>query len=664
MIKYYNLKTFIILDILLLLALGVFFKIPFPFFNWTRVLIIIWMVIFIPGLFIYEICYRKETNFDYIEIFSILFCFGVSFWTIPAFIGFRLHLQLYWYIIASFGIAVSFIFWKLLVRQEKLKIKIDLSFSFYIFIFISILFSIAVTLSTRFHRADFDTFYHLAQMRKISEGGNLNGFFDPFTGKMLSLAPYIENTWFFIVGLISYVSHVEVGTIYVVMAGVLSLAAISAFYALTKVFVGQTRTALLATILFICFWFLFIPFWRNYSTLFQNLFFSFLPYPGELLQYVVFPVAIIFYIRSILSGNKSDLIASGLLTFTVVSIYAGYIFYLSLVFISLIIAGFFFKDLSHEKIKRYLLLGSIFLIAAALIIGTKFHLMKNAISYIPGMTSLKLYASGREGYWIFSDRLIMLDPILYFKRAPWQMISLLFLPVFFWKRQGLSKFANLFLVISIFISLNIVFNPVIGPPLSKLITVTIYRRMSQEILFLVALFGGIAIFCNSIIKQRISVIVIFFIVMVGVFMYPATNKVLLNAITNEKGFIDIQNVREEPIFLFIREKIPKNSVISANQDFSYLIGAMTSRKVITIMWGRMSDYKEAERRIEDNRKIIEFDGSEGEIVQLLQKYGCSYIIIGSQDKSVDKYLLHNSKFSMVFKTEEWIVFEKWNSLKF
>jgi hypothetical protein len=214
----------------------------------------------------------------------------------------------------------------------------------------------------------------------------------------------------------------------------------------------------------------------------------------------------------------------------------------------------------------------------------------------------------------------------------------------------------LFLAISMFISLNIVFNPVIGPPLSKLITVTIYRRMSQEILFLVALFGGIAIFFNSIIKQRINVIVLSFIVMAGVFIYPETNKILLNAMTNKKGFVDIQNIGKEPLFLFLKDKIPHRSVLAAEPEFSYLIGAVTHHRVVTIMSTRMSDYKEAEKRVEDNRKILEFDGSEEEIIHLLEKYRCNYIILDPQNDSVSKYRLLDSEFNIVFNSEEWVVF--------
>ena len=120
-IKSHRVKTFIVLVLLLFFALSIYFKIPFPFFDWTRSLIILWMVIFIPGLFIYEICFKKEVNFDYIEIFSILFCFGIAFWVIPAFIGFFLHLPLYWYLIASFAITISYIFWKLLVMHKKME---------------------------------------------------------------------------------------------------------------------------------------------------------------------------------------------------------------------------------------------------------------------------------------------------------------------------------------------------------------------------------------------------------------------------------------------------------------------------------------------------------------------------------------------------------------
>lgn len=681
MFHFHKLKNAKIAEIamlffLLIVISGIFLKASFPLLDEIRILIVLWSVIFIPGIFLFGLFFNKGSDFDCIDILPVFLCLGLCFWALPAFIGFNFRLSVNLFVLLEILLIAAYLIWKLRLKQAEIKLKGALSSGWPLWVFIasSFFFSFMVFLSARFHRIDFDTFFHIASMQKIAAGGRLDGYTDPFTG-MATLAPYINNLWFFIVGLISYISHIEVVKIYPMLAGVLSLCAITTFYTFVKHIFKDTNLAVSAGLLFIGFWFLFAPFWDFNLIFFKNLFFVFLPYPADLLCLIILPMAAIFYLRFILSGDKVDMFVSGLLSLAVATLHVSFIFYLGLVFASLLLTSIFCKSLTRQQINSYFLLAFILLIVVMFTCIIKIPMLKSTSNYLADMTSLKSYVTGRVGYWEFGKYLVMPDPVWYAKKSPWSALALLALVVLFLKIKGRDKFRVVFLAIGLVFPLLLLFNPVLAPFLSEILTVTVYRRIglySHQMFFFVALFSGMAILFTSgrprqpILKRDLRALfsrdaiipIVFILSCVGMFTLTVTKKVYFNALTNNKNFVDIQYIGQEPLFDFLKNSTPLNATIAANPDYAYLISSVTGRKVITIMTTRMSDYKEADRRTEDNRRIIEFDGKDAEIMQLLQKYNCQYIVLNNQDKALGRYKSTLSSFALIFDFGEWIVFKR------
>ncbi len=659
-----------------LISISLFFHLSLLLYEPIKAFVTIITVIFLPGSILNYYLFRNSEGFDVLENISIIFCLGVSFWVVPSMIGFRFQLPLMFFV--YFLIFIIMVYFVLVIFSKEKKTRtfihgLNLNWPVISFCILSFIFCIFVYISSQFHGIFFDTFYHIGSLRNIAQSEYLLSKSDAFVNGMLPLSPYIENVWYFVMGFISYLGHVEAPVVYIVMSAILSITAISAFYVLVKEFVKYPWISFVVTFLSVCFWLFVIPFFGAYRTVFQNFYYSFLPYPGEMVHDIIFPLAIVFYLKYLLNGKNSNLIASGLFTMAAVSGHASFAYYLSLIFLSCFVGGCINKNLELINIKRFFTLGSIFLLIVGIVNGSKYFNLKKASGYADFTFSLKAYATGRDGFLIFGDRYIMFDPLWVIKGYPFEVAGLLMLPLLFWIWRHEYKNIIILLTSILIVPLFIVFNPVLAPWISHLISVVLYYRTgwySHNILFRVSLFTVLGIVVSNpklfidlkpdVVMRRFRSVVLFtlpFILLTCIFIYAPTRKVFINALTNQKGFVDIKKIGEKPLFIFLKEKVPANSVIASSQDLSYLIGAMTQQKTIAIMSIRMSDYEEGKLRIADVNTITSFKNSKTLIIELLKKYNCRYIIIDAKSSAANKYRRYKLSFSPVFEDGELVVFK-------
>lgn len=667
--------------IFMLSCLGVsaaaFFRLPLPFAGEIAAFAGIVTVLFIPGSVVKYFLFRKTSDFDGLENLSIILCLGVSFWVIPSLIGFRLHLPLLFFVYLLLGMVLIYLRILILAGEKEKPVFIKgvtVHWPVVVFGVLSILFCISVYVSSRFQGDFFDTFYHIASMRQVAQGERLFGVPDVFVNGMTALSPYIDNVWYFIGGFISFLNHLPVTVVYMVMSFVLSMCAISAFYVLTKVFITRSWLSFIATVLYVCFWFFLIPFLGAYHTLFQNFFFAFLPYPAETVNMIIFPIVIAFYFRYLLNGKNSDIIAFGLLTMTAVSVHTSSVFFITFVILSGFITIWISKRVALIQTKRCLVLLFVFLLASGISCGFKTLLLRKAMYFASYVTSLKDYAAGKAGYCSWGDNLIMANPWWCIKGYPWQAVGLFVVPILFWAWRREDKSRLICLLACLLTPLLFLFNPLLSPLIARLFTTVLYNRLgwnSHEVLFRVPLLVAVALIVSNpkyvsglrsdvVMPHRRAVIFFMlpFVILIGIFIYTPSRRVFVNALTNKKGFVDIKTINQEPLYLFLKEKIPVKSVVAAPEGLSYLIGALTPQKVIAIMAIRMSDFTQSEIRLADLERIIQFSGSEIEITRLLEKYDCRYVIVGATTQAAEKYRQCALTFKPVFDSEKWIIFKR------
>lgn len=583
--------------------------------------------------------------FDHLEQVPLYFSFSVAFWSGLGLAYFYLYLPLDYIIGLFLVILLALTVKEALSKGGPQPASDDVSpcpkgpiLWYYLALGVVVaVFAGLLWLAAPYQQADFDTYFHVAAVRKIAERSVwLNA--DQFLGNGApAQLPYAANSWYLMLAVFSRISHLDITQIYVMTVVLLSVVAVLAFYLVVKTLLASKLLSLLATIAYV--FYLFVVYTYQVSGVFTVLYPTFMPYPGEMLRFIIFPVMFAVLVKYIVSGHKPFLLALALLAVALVTVHLQFLIYVALTLGSI---GLLLLIL----IKRYkqhffrAVIASLVIGGASLVFFLPKVLFANsavASSYMELPFWLNPDVVQKDYLFVTKDLYLLNFSGLFARTGVHFLLSLLVLPLIFLPQLKVDRLKAV-LFSSVVVLLFIIYNPLVVPLLVKTISWVVPRRIAAfshwAIYFSVsfAVFALLVTYPLTIWKKNdklallplaITIVLAVLIASLPVFATPVAK-----AVNNGGHYANITELREEGLFRFLNTQVEPESVIAADLGTSYLIAALTGQYVIAVTPNRMGVGGEAALvRFMDALNISSLNLPLEELKKTMSKYGSKYIVV-------------------------------------
>ena len=354
--------------------------------------------------------------------------------------------------------------------------------------------------------------------------------------------------------------------------------------------------------------------------------FRLIPYPDQIARHIVLFVSLYFFLQFVNEKNRvyllTSILAASLLT--LIHLFSWVHFLLAVGAFGVLSLPFLSTDYFKNSVK--VILGTLLVSAPILILK-----LQNASSIV-GIISLKKNAI------VFTDKIFVVDPL---SKGPIFILSsvLLVYLIFVFRKSIKNRVWLIFLASSYLAGAFIMFNPVLAPVTSKIISYTYMNRLGnlayRELIMASFIFFVILSFKEKYkIDNVLKTIVIIVILSMGLLIplqFAPRNKT--------DKFVDNTRVLTD----YINSDLEKNSVYASDLWTSYNIPAFTNNYIIATYPTHMTSNVHKPERIEDLKTIYSKTASIEMTSELLDKYDVSYIVVINKPKKND-ILMDQKKF--------------------
>ena len=639
-------------------------------------------LLFTPGFIILKMVFSNYAkNIELFEAIPLCFGLSVSIWTIVAIFAYRY--QMFSVLIINGAIMFDIIgLLALLVKQKVLreaattlkKDAVDFEWTkFYKFVFavVVIMCSILVAYKSQFQHLDFDTWYHLANIRKIIDNGIVVGG-NPFfkLGEPSSFA-YASHPWYLAFALTSKMAKVSVGWSYVILSAVLIVLFFFANYTLLKIILPDKRIALFAAIAMMSIWlYTFALGWRTLNSAFPE----FIIYPHEFPRLVLFPLLFAYVFEYVRFYENELWLVISMLSIAIIGIYPLFVFWVPVfIVMPLLLSCFFCTPIERAKtiaLAAHIILSAILILCLQI----SFPLTLPYSSVTISISRAAYIWNNITPLWLVNANLFSAHPSYLIDKG-WQIILALFVIAAFYYYRRKSSLADIlskknidvrFIITLVAAAIGyyfILFNPFIVPFLLKLFVwpYPLYR-MHEAVVVLsnCVIYGALAsiifapilgLFKENVLGKLLP-ITILVVCSLSPLLSQNLKTIVGNALFNNTSPSMLRLPNEHPYAEL--SKLEKG-VVAVDMLMAESVTALTHHYVVAVP--RDSDISSTEQRAIDNSSILSYNVNFHEMKKLLSRYGCKYIVVPKDYIAVSKFDGNATLFDKVVDAGSDIIYE-------
>ena len=569
------------------------------------------LIIFLPGYLLLKLFFGR---YDAIIILPVSFVLGLLLLllsVLPSYI-FQLDFSVSILIIISYTALLLL----LALRRGTLNLRLEFSLD-YVLVNLLILV-IGSTVLMFFINPNFtgDALFHLGQIRILTENNPVSPNEAFFPIEAINPA-YGYNVWYFAVALISFISKIDVTTVWSHLIFILVPVSILSLYAFALGVFKDRMFALVSSVIYV-----FILGYVGNAWEFRLM-----PYPDQIARHIVLFVALYFFIQFIRERRRVYFILTVLTAFLLTTIHL-------FSWVHFLLAVGAFGSLGFVLGLSAYFKDSLKVIAATIILSAPYLALKlQSAGTVLGSVDLKRDAVSLT-YRIFFINPLAKGPIFIFAA-----LALLYL-IFLFRKTLRKHLWLIFIASSAFAGAFIMFNPVAAPIVSRLITYTYMHRLGslfyKELILTAFLFFVLIGAKRKLKLDKMFQIIITIIVIFVVLAIPVNY--------NENIRIgDKDEVEAKKVIKFLETSTNYKSVFAADMWTSYRIGAYSNNYIVATFPSHMTSNVSKPTRIENLKSIFSSDVSLEDTKELLNKYNVSFIVVINKPRNND-ILIDQEKF--------------------
>lgn len=533
----------------------------------------------------------------------------------------------------------------------------------------AIAFAAVSAQASRFHIVYFDTYFHLAGVRQLLEGGTYHAQ-DPFLGGTVpAQSPYAANTWYLVLALTSWFARVPPEITYVAASAIVGVGSVLVVYVLARAILGDRPRAVFCVAIYVAY--ITIVYTWIIAPVLPVMYMAFGPYPGEVLRFLPYTLLLVLLVETVSSEDaRPDGASAALITAALVTIHGQYLLYLAVSLFSLFVAALFARR-RIARLKRYARIAVPISAVAAVFLVLRAGLASRIADHwfvLPYDTNPFVV---QHDYLVITPSLYMLNPTaliapsgVIFAVGIFGGIAML---AGTWARVDRQRLA--YALALLVVPIVIVWNPIVIPVLVHLVTWVLPRRIdffSNLLVFAGVGFAFLVAALLTLVRRAVpaansrAMTLLVIITAAGLALASSTLRdPIATALVPRPGAIDITAERHDELISYFAA-LPNSVVVCADTNTSYLLGAFTVHHVVSVDETRMgvSD-AEAARRIADNQALLSGTLDVSAFRTLADRYGVQYLVL-PQDSPAPANILALGLVNVAFKTQDSVVL-KWNA---
>ena len=452
---------------------------------------------------------------------------------------------------------------------------------------------------------DGDIFFHFAQIRKLTENSPVSPIEAVFPINTVSPA-YGYSVWYFAIAITGFLAKIDIVSVWNnLIFVILPISLLSLFGFASAIFKDRLAGITTAAI------YVFFEGIRS-----NALEFRVAPYPDQVARHLLLFIGLLLFINFMKSKKRRDLFLTVLVAATLATVHLySWVHFLIAVGAFSAVGAFF---LPFETVKNGLkVIGSVLLLSAPYL-ALK---LQTAVAVVEPESAKRLLFTIYNGFYIVNPRQI--DLIFYLS------IAVLAYLIFKNRKSIKENIWVIFITASAVAGLLVVFNPILAPLVSKLITFTYMKRLLNLVYieFILAAFIIFEVFRfsdKSKFTSRFKSISVAALTAL-IILIPANFK-MDSAVTDENTI---------NLMTYIQTNLPEKSVFASGLWLGIRIPAYTNNYIVMgdpthITWNVDKD-----QRLEDTAKIFSAQTSIEDTVKLLDKYDVSYVVLNLEPKKQD-----------------------------
>jgi len=520
--------------------------------------------------------------------------------------------------------------------------------------------AVAAAYAAQFQMPDYDVPFHIAGFRNIADGPRIVSSDNTIGPAAPALPQYIDSVWYLVGGLTARLAHADCARLYVFLTLILVPLVPLVAYALLHTLLGHRRLAMAGVALGIGPWiYASAVFWR----IFWSLYVTFLPFAGEIAEMILLPLAAWSALHYVAAPRRDWAVLTVLMAIAMIGIHVEYVVHGPYLLAAMLVGSTLSRDSRRHWRRTGLLIGAIFLVSGllawlSLTAPGRPPVAPAALSDMIGMWKGK-------GLWFRNANFYAGDPWEYFAKTGWKVSLALAGVVLFMVRRGASRGLIWTVVAGVAAPWILVFNPLLVPLLVRLLhsTVPFYRMLgSAGMLAKVVEFGGagclVAWTLDRWVKRRAprdGMLAALALLAWGLPLgWPSVRAAVAGAFGNYGWYPSLLDLPYDPFYRALNRLEP--GPIAVRSERAILTAALTSLDPIFVAGDRIGDYRIADERDDANRKIVGCRGTPAEIIALMRRYHCRYVMVSVSSPALARFRQQPGLFAPVVEGESDVVF--------
>jgi|GEM_PF-6522871 len=574
--------------------------------------LLVWFVI-LPGLLLQQLFFKN----DFSSAVKTGFAFAVGFvlFSIISFIAYFLSLH-YNTIFLVCSIVNGFLLAAYIFRMYKRRLSnsiINYAKPDWHLILLMVTLSVSVLFislfSGWFPRGD--AAIHLQVIRNMLSGGIVENAYYSLPGNPL-IPDHVYDTYYVLLACISYFSGIELSVVWHYMSPLLSALVPFILYGFLKELTGNRK---LIAFSLMCFFIISVFYDRiQYGTVFDSM-----VYPNRVYFWLMLPVAYAFYFRYIVSGKLLFSVSLALIVAVMMLVHQnGFLFFMMTTTAYMLLSLLFSGRKKKEFIRMVTAAGVVLALSVPVLL---MKLIPN-LDYIASASS-QIWHKHYHFFYLSQDLHAFSLKAYYVKGMILAFLISVFL-LFRLKRNNENRTAVLFAAAGLLSTFLVVFNPLVVPWLSKIISyVAIIRMLRIPAYFL---FAGLVIgFLYDLIlkkfphinKNRLNIFLM--IGAIGMMIFGVFQKTQSGNPHHEQlAVVRLQNV------------IPENSTVLSDSITSTDMAEFMNINALIIRFNGAADLVDQTLIKKDVNRLLRDTIQFGEAEKIVLKYNINYIVVNPE----------------------------------
>ncbi len=574
--------------------------------------LLVWFVI-LPGLLLQQLFFKN----DFSSAVKTGFAFAVGFvlFSIISFIAYFLSLHFNTIFLVC-SIVNGFLLAAYIFRMYKRRLSnsiINYAKPDWHLILLMVTLSVSVLFislfSGWFPRGD--AAIHLQVIRNMLSGGIVENAYYSLPGNPL-IPDHVYDTYYVLLACISYFSGIELSVVWHYMSPLLSALVPFILYGFLKELTGNRK---LIAFSLMCFFIISVFYDRiQYGTVFDSM-----VYPNRVYFWLMLPVAYAFYFRYIVSGKLLFSVSLALIVAVMMLVHQnGFLFFMMTTTAYMLLSLLFSGRKKKEFIRMVTAAGVVLALSVPVLL---MKLIPN-LDYIASASS-QIWHKHYHFFYLSQDLHAFSLKAYYVKGMILAFLISVFL-LFRLKRNNENRTAVLFAAAGLLSTFLVVFNPLVVPWLSKIISyVAIIRMLRIPAYFL---FAGLVIgFLYDLIlkkfphinKNRLNIFLM--IGAIGMMIFGVFQKTQSGNPHHEQlAVVRLQNV------------IPENSTVLSDSITSTDMAEFMNINALIIRFNGAADLVDQTLIKKDVNRLLRDTIQFGEAEKIVLKYNINYIVVNPE----------------------------------